>query len=100
RYGLSNSSGRMLAILLALVAFPGLAPTRAAAHQPAESTPPALAAVVTVRQRLIQSLLPTDRAAIYSLNEQAAKYAASLSPDGHWSDIDYASQERSEWMAA
>lgn len=90
----------MLAIPLALFVFPDLAPARAGARQIAQSTPPALAAVVIVRHRLVQSLLPTDRAAIDSLNELAAKDAATLSADGHWTDINYASQERTEWVAA
>ncbi|HEX5244364.1 MAG TPA: hypothetical protein VFW23_13960, partial [Tepidisphaeraceae bacterium] len=90
----------MLAITLMLFAFPEPGPARAAGRQAAQPRPPALAAVAVVRQRLVQSLLPTDRAAIESLNELAAKNAASLSADGHWPDVDYASQERSEWATA
>lgn len=92
--------GCTLAIALTLFAFPELAPARAAARQAAQPSSPAVAAVAVVRQRLVQSLLPTDRAAIDSLNELAAKDGASLSADGHWPDIDYVSQERSEWAAA
>jgi chondroitin AC lyase len=59
-----------------------------------------MAAVATIRQRFVQSLLPTEQAAVDYLNEQAAKDAASLAADGHWPDINYATQERSEWAAA
>ena len=90
----------MLVIPLALFVFSGLPLAHAAASQTAQPTPPALAAVVIVRQRLIQSLLPTGRAAIDSLNDLVGKDAASLSADGHWAGIDYASQERSDWTAA
>ncbi|HEV2322541.1 MAG TPA: polysaccharide lyase family 8 super-sandwich domain-containing protein [Terracidiphilus sp.] len=89
-----------LAFALVLLAFPGSSPAHAVALQGTQSTPPAVAAVATIRQRLVQSLLPTERVAIDYLNEQAAKDAASLNPDGHWPDIQYASQERSQWAAA
>lgn len=62
--------------------------------------PPAVAAVATIRQRFVQSLLPTDRVAIDYLNEQAARDSASLAVNGSWPDINYVSQERSEWTAA
>src|SRR6185437_137420 len=100
RYGLSRPFAWMLVIPLALFAFSGLPLAHAAVQQAAQSTPPALAAVAIVRQRLVQSLLPTDRAAIDSLNDLAGRDAASLSGDGHWAGIDYASQERSDWTAA
>ena len=90
----------MLAVALMLLAFPDLAAARIAARQDAQPASPAVAAVAVVRQRLVRSLLPTDRAAIDSLNELAAKDAASLDADGHWPDVDYASQERSEWAVA
>jgi chondroitin AC lyase len=48
----------------------------------------------------VQSLLPTDLAAIDFLNQQAAKDAASLAPAGNWPDIDYSNQQRSEWTTA
>ncbi len=71
-----------------------------AVPQTAASLPPAVAAVATIRERFVQSLLPTDQAAIDYLNQQAAKDAASLSPEGSWADINYASRERSEWTTA
>lgn len=72
----------------------------AAEPQSTSSVPPGIAAVATVRRRFVQSLLPTDPAAINYLHQRAAKDAASLTPDGSWSDINYASQERSVWAAA
>ena len=91
----------MLVFTLALLPFSAPAVARAAATQAAaESSSPALAAVATVRQRLVQSLLPTDSGAVEYLNQEAAKYAASLAANGSWPDINYASQERSEWAAA
>ena len=84
-----------------MFAFPGPPLARAAVRQAAPSTtPPALGAVAIIRQRLVQSVLPADRAAINSLDELATKDAASLSADGYFTGVDYTSQERSNWAAA
>lgn len=85
-------------IFLGRVSFPSV--LAAAPQAAASSAPPAVAAVATIRQRFVQSLLPTDRAAIHYLNEQAGKDAAALTRSGSWPDINYASQERSVWAAA
>lgn len=53
-----------------------------------------------VRQRFVESLLPTERPAVDYLHELATKDAASLTPEGSWPDIQYTAQERSEWAAA
>lgn len=90
-------------IIFPLVLFSSLSLASVPAAPPqaaASSAPPAIAAVATVRQRFVQSLLPTDRAAIDYLNEQAEKDAASLAANGSWPDVNYSSQERSEWAAA
>lgn len=95
-----RSLRRTFVFAVAPLAFPGFSPARSAAPQAAPSTPPAVAAVATVRERFVQSLLPTDPVAVDDLNQRAARDAASLAPDGRWADINYASQERSEWAAA
>jgi chondroitin AC lyase len=91
----------ILASILILFSFLSFSSAFASVPQAGTTTgPPGVKAVTIIRQRFVQSLLPTDRAAVDYLNEQAAKDAASLAANGSWPDINYAAQERSEWTAA
>ncbi len=91
---------RLFAVVLFTSFFSAMPPAAAAAVQAAESASPAVAAVAVVRQRYVQSLLPTEAAAVDYLHRQAARDATALKPDGSWPDIDYSAQDRSVWAAA
>src|SRR5947209_14733254 len=57
----------------------------------------AAADIDTVRQRLVDSLLPKDDAASTSILQSARNAQAAQKPDGSWADIDYTDQARSAW---
>ena len=90
---------RILVFLYAS-AFLGLTPASVIAAQSGSGNASALSGLATVRQRFVQSLLPSGSAAIDYLHTAAARDAASLKPDGSWPDIDYAAQQRSVWTTA
>lgn len=60
----------------------------------------ALSGIATVRERYVESIIPTGSEAVAYLHQEAAKDAASLNPNGSWPGIHYAAQERSEWTTA
>jgi chondroitin AC lyase len=81
-----------------LLACPGVSKGQATPPQIADA--PGEAAVVQIRERFVQSLLPTEPAAVDSLNQLATRDAASVTAEGSWPDVQYADQERSEWATA
>jgi len=90
---------RVLVFLYAL-AFFGVSPARVLAAQTSSGNASALSDLAMIRQRYVQSLLPSGSAAIDYLHSAAAKDAAALKPDGSWPDINYAAQQRSVWTTA
>lgn len=84
--------------LLFLLVFPGISNPQSTPPQTADAS--AISAVTQVRERFVQSLLPTEPAAVDDLHQLAAKDAAALAPEGSWPDIQYTAQDRSEWPAA
>lgn len=53
-----------------------------------------------ISERYVSSVLPTNPEQMEHLRTLSAKYAASLQPDGRWSDIQYQTSERANWGAA
>src|SRR3954468_16971276 len=53
--------------------------------------------LITLRARLIASVIPSDAQVREKLKSDAAKHAGALRTDGTWADIDYADEERSFW---
>ncbi len=90
---------RILVFLYAF-AIAALFPCTALAAQAASTNSSTLSGLAIVRQRFVQSLLPSGSSAIDYLHAEAAKDAASLKPDGSWPGIDYAAQQRSVWTTA
>lgn len=56
--------------------------------------------VITVGNRLVRAVIPSNPAAQQKLLSLAAAQTAALGPDGHWTDIDYSDGSRSVWPAA
>src|SRR5438105_427921 len=52
-----------------------------------------------VRQRVVQSLIPTDPQAATQVQRVAEKHAQAIGADGTWADIDFKDQARSLWPA-
>ncbi len=48
----------------------------------------------TVKQQMLAPLLEESDV------HRAGRVLASLSPDGHWSDVDYADQDRAVWKTS
>jgi len=55
--------------------------------------------LAVVKDRFIQSILPTGHGERASITSEAGRYAASIMVDGRWGDIDYADQTLSLWLA-
>lgn len=53
--------------------------------------------LATVRDRFVHSVLPSGDAEMSAVKTASDKYAAALSSDGSWSDINYNDAERSVW---
>jgi chondroitin AC lyase len=66
---------------------------------PTTATHPATAPIGTLRQRLIQSVLPATAEQVRSLAFLAENYAKQLAEDGAWPDINYEDNTRSTWSA-
>jgi len=91
----------LLPLALAFVLAPApffAAPAASASTPQAAATGPALADVAVIRDRYLSSLLPAEPSAIQAVRTQSAQYAASLRPDGSWSDIDYTASNRALWV--
>src|SRR4051794_16745566 len=63
-----------------------------------QSTQPASADLATVRQRYIQSVIPTDPAGQAEVRRSADKAASTINDNGSCPDIDYSDQARSAWL--
>jgi len=66
----------------------------------AQSSASDAASLATVSSRFVHSVLPSAPQAQNLLREQALHEAATLQPDGRWSDVNYDDQSRSVWLAA
>lgn len=57
-------------------------------------------ALISIRQRYVDSLLPKNPEQATRLRALAAKYADSLPAEGYWPDVLYQDQDRAVWRAA
>src|SRR5687767_7581607 len=56
--------------------------------------------VQIVKQRLRESVLPSDPKAIEKVHNDAATLRAAMSADGSWPNIDYADKTRGPWKVS
>ena len=56
--------------------------------------------IAIIHGRLVKSILPDDAAGIAFLHKRADGYAADLTAQGNWPDIDYTAKERSGWVTS